>query len=283
MSGYTGDAGRFWQGTPGAPSIKDAWGAFLNANAGIIAQLVTGYTAVNIAGLGTYTLTTANASSDQARPLMQDFTGALAGNCTVTFPNTQKVGWARNSTTGGHNVLLTSGGGTQATLTPTSSWCLYWCDGSGNVSLLNGKLASLVVAGAIDVGGAATLENGLTVTGDAAVSGHVTAATGTSGSQVVNFSQFGLSFGTTGYFTLPNGDIEQYGAGTTDGGGHLAVTFPIAFPTAGRAALVSSSFGPTPVYASVGSLTTTGMSVYTFDSAGHAVGPLTVYWFARGN
>lgn len=142
MSGYTSDAGRFWTGTPGAPAIKDAWGAFLNDNAQLIAQLATGLATVNIAGLLTYTLTASNAASDQSRPLMQDYTGALAGNCTVTIPNVNRWALARNSTTGGFSVILTSGGGTTATMPPDGAWRYYWCDGAGNVSLPN-----LVVGG----------------------------------------------------------------------------------------------------------------------------------------
>lgn len=235
MSGSTSDAGRFWQGTPGAPAIKNAWGTFLNDNAGIISQLVTGYGAVAIGGLGTYTLTTANWTSDQARPAMIDFTGALAGNCTVTIPNVQRRGYVRNSTTGSHNVLLTSGGGTVATIYPDSKWYMYWCDGSGNVSVPNDGFYDLYVkntltANGLTVAGAASVGNGLSVTGASSVTGTLTVSTAAaSGNQVVNYSQFAPLGTTNGYTRLPGNLLLQWGTASITTGGPTTINWPTSF------------------------------------------------------
>lgn len=92
---------------------------------------------VSIAGLTVYTLTANNGTADQARELLYPFVGALAGDCTVTVPKTVKIGFAANFTTGGHNVILTSGSGGTLTLPPATTWTLFYCDGTnvGSVPL----------------------------------------------------------------------------------------------------------------------------------------------------
>ena len=280
MSGATSDAGRFWTGTPGAPSIKNAWGTFVNDNAGIIAQLVTGYGAVNIAGLTTYTLTTANWTSDQARPAMIDFTGALAANCTVTIPNVNRFAWVRNSTTGSHSVILTSGGGTRATVPSDGWWHIYWCDGSGNVSLPNVqidniKFSNVNATGVITAGsgilvsaGGMTLNGGLNLaSGGGSVSGAFTVDTaGTSGNQVVNYSQFAPVGGTNGYTFLPGGILVQWGGMTIVSGGPTTMAWPRPFASAIwniQLTIANQSSGTPPSVASGTGTNLTTLQAYT--------------------
>lgn len=126
---------RLWEGQPGDPTIRNAWGTFLNTNDQLVEAAILGNSTISIAGLTTYTLTTANGAADQARPLVQVFTGALTGNCTVTLPNVLKFGMAINQTTGGFNVILTSGAGTTVTVPPENLPYDYFCDGAANVSV----------------------------------------------------------------------------------------------------------------------------------------------------
>jgi len=126
-----------WEGTPGDPAIKNAWGALNNTNFTLIGQAVTGDNGyaggsggVNIAGLTTYTLTANAGASNQARQLLWPFVGALTGNCTVTVPASVKVGYVLNATTGGHNVILTTGSGTTLVVSPGPKWTLFYCDGT---------------------------------------------------------------------------------------------------------------------------------------------------------
>jgi len=126
---------RLWEGTPGDPAIRNAWGTWLNTDMTLIESALLDTAVVSIAGLTTYALTTANGAVDQARPMVQSFTGALTANCTVTLPNVPKFGMAVNATTGGFNVILTSGGGTTVTIPPETLPYNYYCDGAGNVSL----------------------------------------------------------------------------------------------------------------------------------------------------
>jgi len=64
------------------------------------------------------------------------------------------------------------------------------------------------------------------------------AANGTSGNNVVNYSQFGGSLATTGYQRLPGGLIIQWGYVSESTNNTDYRSFPITFPTACRSLLV---------------------------------------------
>ena len=86
------------------------WGNTTNTNLGtLIEQAITGYLSISVAGLTTYTLTSLNGVSDQARNAVLSFTGTLTGDCTVTAPAVQKTYIINNSTTGNHNIIITTG------------------------------------------------------------------------------------------------------------------------------------------------------------------------------
>lgn len=105
-----------------------------------------GVVAVDLTGMTTYTLSTANGAPDQSRPLVQNYTGALTANCTVTLPNVEKVGWAANNTSGGHNVILTTGAGTTATVPPDGLWRFFYADGATNIIVVGVGFGSLSAA-----------------------------------------------------------------------------------------------------------------------------------------
>lgn len=283
MSGATSDAFRGWVGTPGAPSIKDAWGTFLNDNTQLIAAIATGLSSVNIAGLSTYTLTANSYAADQSRPLMQDYTGALTGNCTVTLPNVQKFGWARNSTTGSHNVLLTSGGGTQATILPGAYWHAYWCDGAGNVVNLSpafstGKYSGALTVGSLTSTGLITGSAGAAITGDSSVAGALTVSTaGTSGNQVVNFSQFSQDISANGRLAFPGGAIWKWGKALRNGTGSIPVSFSPAFGFAVYSITATAISGTAADPVSVTGESKNGFTLNVTHSN------VDVYWMAIGS
>lgn len=124
---------RLWEGQQNDPAIASNWGTPNSLNYTLIDSAIAGTASVNIAGLTTYNLTTANGAPDQSRELVQDYIGALSATCTVTLPNVPKVGWARNDTTGGHNVIETAGAGTTATLAADGYWYFRATDGATNV------------------------------------------------------------------------------------------------------------------------------------------------------
>lgn len=161
-------------GTPGDPSIKDAWGPPLNTNDVLIDSAINGTSAIDLTGLTAYTLSVANGAPDQAREALLQFINGPVGDCTVTLPNVPRIGFAQNSTTGGFNVILTAGVGTTAALAPDGVWHLYYADGAGNVTvpaLSTGSLSytTLVVTGQAEVG--SLIVDGNSVLASLAVSG----------------------------------------------------------------------------------------------------------------
>jgi hypothetical protein len=120
---------------------------------------------VNIADTNV-TLTADGSSSDQARYLRYNFTGALTADRTVTLPANVKVGWASNNTTGGHNVILSAGGTTLAI--GNSAWNFFYCDGT-NVTTPTLGLGGLAQIGNANGGIAITGSN----TNDSASAGYV--------------------------------------------------------------------------------------------------------------
>jgi hypothetical protein len=98
---------------------------------------IAGLVQVDLTGVTTYTLSALGNTADQSRPYIIEFIGTPSGDCTVTLPTVAaRPGWAINATSGGHNVILTSGGGIQALIPPTGFWVYYYSDGAGNVATL---------------------------------------------------------------------------------------------------------------------------------------------------
>lgn len=147
----------------------NTWGAIQAQTMALMEQGAVGWAAVSIAGQTAYTLTTANNASDQARYLGVSYTGVLTGNCTVTMPNVARVGWAQNATTGGFNVMLTTGGGPQATIPPDGNWYWWQSDGLGDVSAPGIGFGSMGVAGNVTIGGTLSVAGASTFTGAVAV------------------------------------------------------------------------------------------------------------------
>ncbi len=142
------------QMTTGDPAVRNAWGPIANAWMVVAEQAIMGNATINIAGLTTYSLSVANNAADQSRLKMWNFSGALAADCTVTVPGIQRVGWAQNGTTGGFNVILTTGGGTTITIQSGKTY-FYTCDGS-NLSLISFATAGLSALASCEVGTSTT-------------------------------------------------------------------------------------------------------------------------------
>jgi hypothetical protein len=83
------------------------WGSTTNNNLGtLLEQAITGYASVAVTDGADTTLTTANGSSDQARNMILNLTGALTASRNVICPGTPKVYIVKNSTSGGFAVTF---------------------------------------------------------------------------------------------------------------------------------------------------------------------------------
>ena len=156
---------------------------------------------------------------------------------------------------------------------------------TGGLNVTNGGLT--VAAGGASITGTLTTSAGLTVssggatvTGNSSVAGTLTASNGTSGTQVVNLSQFPATKATTGTTTLPNGLIMKWGTGAIFSGVG-SVTYDTAFPNATlnvQLTISSGSAAATQDALIVGaSVTAAGFPAY-----GNAASTLSFFWFAIG-
>jgi hypothetical protein len=110
------------------------WAGYLNNNLIFSDQGVNQALSIAIADTN-ITPVADGTTSDQARYQTMNFTGALTAARTVTLPNVQRQGWAANSTTGGFNVILSTGAGTTVTLPPDGVMRFYKSDGATNIAL----------------------------------------------------------------------------------------------------------------------------------------------------
>ena len=207
--------------------------------------------------------------------------GTFSAGISITTGGLMVVAGGITITAGG---LTISAGG--AAITGNSA-----VTGTLNVSATLTAANGLVVTtggATITAGGLTITAGGLTVSaGGAAITGNSTitgtlAVTqpGTVGSQVISFSQFPVTVGTTGSITLPNGLIMKWGTGSTSSGSG-SVSFASAFPTSCDTAQLTISGGSVPTTQNalvIGTLTSSGFPVF-----GNALASVNFVWFAIGH
>lgn len=178
-----------------------------------------------------------------------------------------------SASTGAFTTVSASGQVTSTVSTGTAPFVVASTTNVANLNAASLSGATFAAPGAI---GGGTPSTGAFTT--------LTASTaGTTGTQVVNFSQFNPSVVASGYTLLPGGLIFQWGSGTTPIGGAVAVGFPITFPAA-VFSLTISVVGPgfgNGVVATVP--TTAGFNAITGNnSTGVQGGPVLFHWKATG-
>jgi hypothetical protein len=106
------------------------WGQTTNTNLGsLIEQAIAGYTTVSITD-ATYTLTTSNGVTDQARSMALNITSSVTLTATrnVICPNVSKLYVVKNATTGGQSIVIKTSAGAGITV----------ANGATNIILCNG-------------------------------------------------------------------------------------------------------------------------------------------------
>jgi len=153
------------------------------------------------------------------------------------------------------------------------------------VTVTKGGLTVTAGGAKVTAGGLTVSADGASITGNSTITGTVTitstatAANGTSGTQVVNYSQFPATLGATGAQSLPSGKLEKWGSGSTTLGSGT-VTFAAAFPTACDNVQITVTGGTKA--ATVYPLFTGGISTAGFSVYGDATQSLSFQWFAIG-
>lgn len=107
----------------------NTWGDKTNNNLELLGVAVAGHVSISIAGSGNYTLTTANAATDQARRAFITLTGLLTGARNIIVPSTSKIYYIRNNTTGSYSVTVKTASGTGAVV-PQGYVMAVACDGT---------------------------------------------------------------------------------------------------------------------------------------------------------
>lgn len=204
------------------------WGTTTNTNLGtLLEQAITGVSSIALSGT-TYSLTNLNGVSDQARNAVLVFTGSLSGNCTVTAPAVNKTYIVKNSTSGGYNVIMSSGGTTVSVAPGITS--LIYCDGTNfnsaitydqsNVAITGGTINGVTIGAVTPGTGSFTTlaaSGTLTASGDLIVNGNTTLGNATS--DTITFSANTLTipssftFNSTGAAVLPKGTTAQQPTG----------------------------------------------------------------------
>lgn len=218
---------------------QNTWGTKTNNNLELLADAIAGHVSVAVGGSGNYTLTTANAVTDEARRAFITLSGTLTGARSIIVPSTAKTYIFRRNTTGVFDITVKTDTGTGVTL-PSTGIAVVVCDGT--------ETYALAVADYL-------LKSGGEVTGIVSVS--VSTSVSSTAALVLNNSGFGpalhIPTGRVGLRTNDPQDLIHVSAG-----GVIADRF-------GRASADTSSAFYAGV--SVGAALSTGASRIIVESA----------------
>lgn len=252
----------------------------------VIMDQITGGTST----LDVYSLTARHGISITAGGLIVTADGAsVSGGLTVQTGGLVVTASGGTITAGGLHV--TAGGGTITAggfvvtaggLTVTAGG-FFVSDGAVQISPATGDVTLAPNARVFINPGTLGSMDRVTIGGTVAAAGTFTtliANPGTTGSQVVNYSQFPGTLGTTGIITLPNGYVEQWGTGSTASGvGTIAFGASFATSCDNVQLTINGGSGAAslgPVF--VGAISASGAAVY--GSASESVG---FFWRALGH
>ncbi len=132
---------------------------YLTVNAAInaLAAALAGALTVAMADAN-QTLSTANANGY----LAFNCTGADTADRNLIVPAAQKVYAVKNSTTGGHNIVCKTSGGTGITIPSGSGWVLLYCDGT-NVVEFQASASAIAFTNLTDAPGSYSGDGGYAV------------------------------------------------------------------------------------------------------------------------
>lgn len=113
-----------------------SWGTKLNTVLDLVDAAIAGRAAVTHSDAASYTLTTANSSSDEARQMIVDVSGALTAARNTVVPTSSKLYCYKNGTSGGYATTVKTSGGTGISV-PNGKRTMLACDGTNVVSAID--------------------------------------------------------------------------------------------------------------------------------------------------
>lgn len=119
------------------------WGNTTNNNLGtLLEQAIAAQSDITVSG-ASYTLnSTPNGTAYESRSMALRIIGTLSVSCNVVCPAKQKLYVVRNATTGGQNIVMTTGTGTTVTVANGATAIVY-CDNTNVIDPFSSKQAAL--------------------------------------------------------------------------------------------------------------------------------------------
>lgn len=123
-----------------------AWGTVFHTEfSDLVDSAIGGYTTVAMSDANT-TLTASNGAADQSRSMVLNFTGTLTAGRNIVVPNSTKVYFIRNNTTGGFALTVKTSAGTGVAIAAGTSRMVA-SDGTNVVELITGLPSTAVING----------------------------------------------------------------------------------------------------------------------------------------
>lgn len=109
---------------------NNTWGNIVNANSfEMFEDAIAGMATLSLAGSGTYTLSTNNGSSDEARVAVLKGTGLMTAARNIIVPSTTKTYIVHNATTGNFDMVVKTAAGSGVNVAMGVTKTVY-CDGT---------------------------------------------------------------------------------------------------------------------------------------------------------
>ena len=139
------------------------WGTTTNKTLGTLLEAAIAGMSTPVTGTsGTYTLSTVNGATDEARSMGLWFSAALTGNLTVLVPALTKMYFIVNATTGAFTLTLKATGGLDSGIViPQGSQTVVFCDGN---YMRASNYVSPVITGGLTASGLVNLSGATEVT-----------------------------------------------------------------------------------------------------------------------
>ena len=108
---------------------EGTWGDKLDTNFDMVEEAIAGAVSISTTG-GNTTLSTNNAATDQARPMILQVDGTLTSDATLICPATTKIYVVENGTTGAFDVKIKASGGSNEITTEQGFSGWVYCSGT---------------------------------------------------------------------------------------------------------------------------------------------------------
>jgi microcystin-dependent protein len=225
------------------------WGTTTNNNLGtLLEQAITGVQSIVMSNAN-YTLTDYNGVSDEARNAVLVVTGTNSAIRQIICPLVDKLYVIYNNTTGGYAITI--GGITGGIITiPNGTTAQVYCDGTDFYSSQTGSAGNFNVNGNLTVGGTTALTGALSATTgtfSGAISSVSPTFTGTPTAPTATAGTNTTQIATTAFVianAVPTGVINMWGTATAPTGYLLCAGAAVSRSTyAALFAVIGTTFG----------------------------------------